>query len=216
MTSRRPIMLTVNGKPYTREVEPRQSLVDFLRDELGLTGTHVGCEQGVCGACTIRLNGTTVRSCLLFAVQANRADVLTVEGLAGLEPSLPAPSPQKGRGLSGGAGDGSAGDGGAGSPLPSEGRGAGGVRSPDILHPLQQAFWDHHGLQCGFCTPGMLLSALELLEQHLDPSETVIRDGIAGNLCMCTGYVNIVKAVQSAARVLRGEPPLPPGPEAND
>jgi hypothetical protein len=154
MTSRRPIMLTVNGKPYTREVEPRQSLVDFLRDELGLTGTHVGCEQGVCGACTIRLNGTTVRSCLLFAVQANRADVLTVEGLAGLEPSLPAPSPQTGRGLSGGAGDGSAGDGGAGSPLPSEGRGAGGLG-----HPPQQKRRPPHTRRPACRTRGTLVLA---------------------------------------------------------
>ena len=153
MAVRREVSVTVNGKAYTREVEPRLSLVDLRHDHLGLPGTHVGCEQGVCGACTIRLNGTTVRSCLLFAVQANGADVLTVEGLGGVG-----------------------------------------------LHPLQQAFWEHHGLQCGFCTPGMLLAALELLEQHPDPSEEVIRDGIAGNLCMCTGYVNIVKAVQSAAR----------------
>jgi aerobic-type carbon monoxide dehydrogenase small subunit (CoxS/CutS family) len=211
MGQRRLIAITVNGKPYTREVEPRQSLVDFLRDELGLTGTHVGCEQGVCGACTIRLSGSTVRSCLLFAVQANGADVLTVEGLAGLEPPAPPPDPHGGREPAGGAGPGV-----TGALHPSAGRGGGGGRSPDALHPLQQAFWEHHGLQCGFCTPGMLLSALELLEQHPDPSEMVIRDGIAGNLCMCTGYVNIVKAVQSAARVLRGEPPLPSGPDASD
>lgn len=169
MATRRAIALIVNGKPHTREVEPRQSLVDFLRDELGLTGTHVGCEHGVCGACTVLLDGQTVRGCLLFAVQADGAEVLTIEGLAG-------------------------------------GEGA--------LHPVQQAFWDHHGLQCGFCTPGMLLTAAELLRERPDPSEAEIREGLAGNLCMCTGYVNIVKAVRSAARVLRGESPLPTGPEA--
>ena len=189
MVMRRLVSLTVNGKLYTREAEPRLSLVDFLRDELGLPGTHVGCEQGVCGACTVRLNGATVRACLLFAVQANGAELLTVEGLAGL------PSP------------------------PGTRRGAPDIARPGgegSLHPLQEAFWTHHGLQCGFCTPGMLLSALELLEQNPRPSEEAIRDGVSGNLCMCTGYVNIVKAVQSAARVLRGEPPLPPGPEAGD
>jgi carbon-monoxide dehydrogenase small subunit len=171
MAARRPIALTVNGKLYSREVEPRLSLVDFLRDELSLPGTHVGCEHGVCGACTVRMNGATVRACLLFAVQANGAELLTVEGLAG-----------------------------------ADGR----------LHPLQEAFWTHHGLQCGFCTPGMLLSALEVLEEDPRPSAEAIRVGISGNLCMCTGYVNVVKAVQSAARVLRGEPALPPGPEAGD
>jgi carbon-monoxide dehydrogenase small subunit len=208
MAARRAVSLTVNGKPYTREVEPRLSLVDFLRDELGLPGTHVGCEQGVCGACTVRLNGATVRACLLFAVQANGADILTVEGLAGYGPPPPTPSPHGGAGASG-----------AGYPgvlPPSPSRGEGGAGGDRGLHPLQQAFWTHHGLQCGFCTPGMLLSALELLEQDPDPSEEAIRDGIGGNLCMCTGYVNIVKAVQSAARVLRGEPPLPPGPEAGE
>jgi aerobic-type carbon monoxide dehydrogenase small subunit (CoxS/CutS family) len=171
MAARRLITLTVNGKLYSREVEPRLSLVDFLRDELSLPGTHVGCEHGVCGACTVRMNGATVRACLLFAVQANGAELLTVEGLAGADGQL---------------------------------------------HPLQEAFWTHHGLQCGFCTPGMLLSALELLEEDPRPSAAAIRVGISGNLCMCTGYVNIVKAVQSAARVLRGEPALPPGPEAGD
>ena len=166
MAARRTITLNVNGKAYTREVEPRLSLVDFLRDDLGLPGTHVGCEHGVCGACTVHLNGETVRSCLLFAVQAHGAEVLTVEGLAGADGEL---------------------------------------------NPVQQAFWDHHGLQCGFCTPGMLLTAVEVLREHPDPTEAEIRDGIAGNLCMCTGYVNIVKAVRSAGRVLRGDEPLPPG-----
>jgi carbon-monoxide dehydrogenase small subunit len=159
--------VTINGRPRAREVEPRLSLVDFLRDECGLVGTHVGCEHGVCGACTVRLDGRIVRSCLLLAVQADGAEVLTVEGLA----------------------------------------------TPDgQLHPIQQAFWDHHGLQCGFCTPGMLITALELLEDNADPTEAEVRAGLAGNLCMCTGYVNIVRAVLSAASVLRGEPPLPAGP----
>ena len=165
------ITVTVNGQTHAHDVEPRLLLVHYLRDKLGLTGTHVGCEHGVCGACTVRMNGTTVRACLLFAVQANGAELLTVEGLAGADGQL---------------------------------------------HPLQVAFWTHHGLQCGFCTPGMLLSALELLEEDPRPSAAAIRVGISGNLCMCTGYVNIVKAVQWAARVLRGEPALPPGPEAGD
>ena len=166
--ARRSVTLTVNGRRYTREVEPRQNLVDFLREELGLVGTHIGCEHGVCGACTLRMDGHTIRSCLLFAVQADGADILTIEGLA---------------------------------------------ESPDDLHPIQQAFWDHHGLECGFCTPVMVLAAQELLQENPDPTEREIREGLSGNLCMCTGYVNIVKAVQSAARVLRGEPPLAPGPD---
>ncbi len=188
MAQRHSIALTVNGKAYTRDVEPRQNLVDFLRDDLALPGTHVGCEQGVCGACTVHLDGRTVRACLLFAVQADGAAILTVEGLAAVPVpvrSAPAAAPAE--------------------PAAGEGRPA--------LHPIQQAFWDHHGLQCGFCTPGMLLTALELLTERPDPTEAEIREGLAGNLCMCTGYVNVVKAVRSAARVLRGEPPLPPGPE---
>lgn len=164
----RAILITVNGKRYAREVEARSSLLDFIRHDLGLTGTHAGCEHGVCGSCTVRMNGENIRSCLLFAVQAHEAKILTIEGLAG----------------SGGQ-----------------------------LHPIQEAFWSHHGLQCGFCTPGMIISALALLEDNPDPSEHEIRIGLAGNLCMCTGYVNIVKAVRSAARVLRGEPPLPAGPD---
>jgi aerobic carbon-monoxide dehydrogenase small subunit len=167
MTTRRTLTLTVNGKEYIREVEPRLNLLDFLREDLGLVGTHVGCEHGVCGACTVLLNGQTVRACLLFAVQANGAAVTTVEGLA---------------------------------------------QDEGALHPVQQAFWDHHGLQCGFCTPGMLISAVELLKDNPDPTEAEIRVGLSGNLCMCTGYMNIVRAVQSAARVLRGEEPLPAGP----
>ncbi len=148
------ISFTVNGTPSTGTVEPRLSLVDFLRYELGLTGTHVGCEHGVCGACTVLVNGQTVRSCLLFAVQANGTEVTTIEGLA------------------------------------TEGG----------LHPLQQAFQEHHALQCGFCTPGMILAALELLRTNPSPTEEEIRVGLAGNLCMCTGYVNIVRAVDAAAR----------------
>jgi len=148
------ISFTVNGTPSTGTAEPRLSLVDFLRYELGLTGTHVGCEHGVCGACTVLVNGQTVRSCLLFAVQANGTEVTTIEGLA------------------------------------TEGG----------LHPLQQAFQEHHALQCGFCTPGMILAALELLRTNPSPTEEEIRVGLAGNLCMCTGYVNIVRAVDAAAR----------------
>ena len=148
------ISFTVNGTPSTGTVEPRLSLVDFLRYELRLTGTHVGCEHGVCGACTVLVNGQTVRSCLLFAVQANGTEVTTIEGLA------------------------------------TEGG----------LHPLQQAFQEHHALQCGFCTPGMILAALELLRTNPSPTEEEIRVGLAGNLCMCTGYVNIVRAVDAAAR----------------
>ncbi|HYY90221.1 MAG TPA: (2Fe-2S)-binding protein [Chloroflexota bacterium] len=149
-----PVSLTVNGRRYTAQVEPRRSLVDFLRQDLGLTGTHIGCEHGVCGACTVLLNGRTVRACLLFAVQVDGEEVFTVEGLAS---------------------------------------------SVNQLHPLQQAFHEHHALQCGFCTPGMLLTALELLRDNPHPSEAEVRRGLAGNLCMCTGYVNIVRAVLSAA-----------------
>jgi carbon-monoxide dehydrogenase small subunit len=164
----RAIALTVNGRRYARQVDVRTTLLDFIRHELGLTGTHGGCEHGVCGACTVRLDGAAVRSCLLFAVQADGGGVVTIEGVAG----------------PGGA-----------------------------LHPVQEAFWSHHGLQCGFCTPGMIMSSLELLQDNADPSDEEIRVGLAGNLCMCTGYVNIVKAVRSAARVLRGEAPLPAGPD---
>lgn len=154
MVERISITLTLNGKNQMAEVEPRLSLVDFLRHQVGLTGTHVGCEHGVCGACTVLFNGQTVRSCLLFAVQANGMDVKTVESLA----------------------------------------------TEDGLHPLQQAFRDHHAVQCGFCTPGMLLAAMELLQRNPSPTEEEIRVGLSGNLCMCTGYVNIVRAVQAAAQ----------------
>ena len=148
------VRLTVNGRAYERACEPRKSLVDFIREDLGLTGTHVGCEHGVCGACTIVVNGRTVRSCLAFAVQADGADILTIEGLA-----------------------------------PKEGG----------LHPLQRAFKECHALQCGFCTPGMILASAELLEDNPHPTEQEVREGLSGQLCMCTGYVNIVKAVLRAA-----------------
>jgi len=146
----------INGKAYSGMVEPRTLLVHFLRDELNLTGTHIGCDTGHCGACTIMMNGKTVKSCMVLAVQANRAELMTVEGLA-------------------------------------EG---------EKLHPLQEAFWENHGLQCGYCTPGMLMSSLFLLQRNPDPSEHDIRRAIEGNLCRCTGYVNIVKSVKAAAKMM--------------
>jgi aerobic carbon-monoxide dehydrogenase small subunit len=147
------ITMKVNGVSETRDVEPRVLLVHFLRDVLGLTGTHVGCDTSQCGACTVLLDGAAVKSCSLFAVQAEGRSVTTIEGLA-----------------------------------------AGGK-----LHPVQQAFWDQHGLQCGFCTPGMIVSTCDLLARNPHPSEAEIRAGLEGNLCRCTGYNNIVKAVQQAA-----------------
>lgn len=158
MARRMRLKLTVNGTPYEREVDVRRTLADFLRDDLGLTGTHLGCEHGVCGACTVLVNGQSVRSCLLFAVQADGADILTVEGLA-----------------------------------PAEGG----------LHPLQEAFWEHHGLQCGYCTPGFLLAALEFLRQNPSPTEQDVRKALSGNLCRCTGYQNIVEAVLAAAAAMK-------------
>lgn len=146
------IKVKVNGMEYEREIEARRFLIDFIRDDLGLTGTHLGCDLGQCGACTVIINGITVRSCLMFAVQADGAEILTVEGLA-----------QDGK-----------------------------------LHPLQEAFWANHALQCGYCTPGMLLAAYDLLGKNPDPTEDDIRAGISGNLCRCTGYVNIVKAIRAA------------------
>jgi carbon-monoxide dehydrogenase small subunit len=148
------ISVTVNGRACDREVEPRLLLSDFLRHELGLTGTHVGCEHGVCGACTVLFDGEPVRSCIMLAVQADSHAVTTVEGL---------------------------------SP------------GPDQLHPLQQAFWESHGLQCGFCTPGFLMTLIPFLEENPDPSEEQIRHAISGNLCRCTGYQHIVDAVKLAA-----------------
>ena len=156
--SRVGVSVQVNGTRYEREVEPRQLLVHFLRDELGLTGTHVGCDTSNCGACTVHLNGEAVKSCTVLAVQADGAEVTTIEGM------------------------GSEGD----------------------LHPLQEAFWEHHGLQCGYCTPGMIMAAADLLERNPNPSEQDVREGLAGNLCRCTGYHNIVKAVLSAAKAREG------------
>ena len=159
MAERRRIALRVNGRELVGEAEPRMTLADFLRDELGLTGTHLGCEHGVCGACTILLDGRSVRSCLLLAVQAEGHELTTVEGLE---------------------------------------------REDGSLHPVQEAFSEAHGLQCGFCTPGFLLSVVELLGRHPDPDEAVIRTWLSGNLCRCTGYQNIVEAVKLAAARLRG------------
>lgn len=150
----REITFTVNGDQITRRVDHRRLLVDFLRHDLGLTGTHIGCEHGVCGACTVLLDGETVRSCIMFAVQADGHEIETVESLA---------------------------DG------------------PDRLHPIQQAFWDNHGLQCGFCTPGMLLATKELLMENPSPTDQEVRVALAGNICRCTGYVQIVESVQAAA-----------------
>jgi aerobic-type carbon monoxide dehydrogenase small subunit (CoxS/CutS family) len=155
--NRRRIRLKINGRDYSGEVEPRKLLVDFLRDDLGLSGTHVGCEHGVCGACTILWNGEPVRSCLLFAVQTNGAELKTVEGVA---------------------------------PSATE------------LHPLQEKFWELHGLQCGFCTPGILLTAEALLKEIPNPSEEEIREWLSGNLCRCTGYQNIIIAIQEAAKAI--------------
>ena len=151
----RPLTLRVNGTEHRGQAEPRKLLVDFLREDLGLTGSHVGCEHGICGACTILINGEAARSCLMLAVQADGAELMTVEGLA-----------QDGK-----------------------------------LHPLQEAFWEHHGLQCGFCTPGMLMTAYDLLHLNATPSEEEIRASAV--LCRCTGYQGIVEAVQAAAEKLR-------------
>jgi aerobic carbon-monoxide dehydrogenase small subunit len=158
MSEPRKIRIKVNGVTREGWAEPRRLLVDFLREDLSLTGTHIGCEHGVCGACTILFNGEAARSCLMLAVQANEGEVMTVEGLA--------------------------------SP---EGK----------LHPLQEAFWDHHALQCGFCTPGMLMATLDLLRTNQSPREEEIRTGLAAVVCRCTGYQGIVEAVQDAAKRMR-------------
>jgi len=159
MPATRRIALTVNGTRYEREVEVRWHLADFLRHELGLTGTHLGCEHGVCGACTVIVNGVPARSCLMFAVQAAGAEIRTVEGLA----------------------------------------------KPDgTLHPLQQAFMTHHGLQCGFCTPGMLMTLVSYLEETPEVDERSVREAISGNICRCTGYQGIVDAALDAAKTMRG------------
>ena len=149
--------MRLNGVAYERYVEPRRLLSDFIRHDIGLTGTHVGCEHGVCGACTVIVDGQLVKSCLMLALQARGADVLTVEGLA----------------------------------------------TDAGLHPIQQAFHEHHALQCGFCTPGMLLAALSLLEENPNPTDKEIKVGMDGNICRCTGYYNIVKAIRAAASAMR-------------
>jgi carbon-monoxide dehydrogenase small subunit len=150
---RQKISVTVNGVKYEREVNVRTLLVDFLRRELGLTGTHVGCEQGVCGACTVLIDGQATRSCLTLAVQADGLSVTTIEGIG----------------------------------------------SPEQLHPIQQAFWENHGLQCGFCTPGFVISAYAFLSENPNPTDEEIREALSGNLCRCTGYQGIIKSVKAAA-----------------
>ncbi len=152
------VTLTINGQSYTRNVEPRMLLSDFLRHELGLMGTHVGCEHGVCGACTILVDGESARSCLMFAVQADGLSITTVEGLA---------------------------------------------KDKDNLHPLQQSFWEAHGLQCGYCTPGILMSMIPFLKQNPNPTEDEIRHALSGNLCRCTGYQHIVDAVKLASEKMK-------------
>ena len=153
---RRRVAVTINGTRHEDEVEPRLLLVQYIRDLVGLTGTHVGCDTSNCGACTVELDGHSVKSCTVFAVQADGAQVTTIEGLA----------------------------------------------QGSTLHPLQQAFWDEHGLQCGFCTPGMIMAAKQILARNPNPTEQEIRVGLEGNLCRCTGYHNIVKSIQAAARVM--------------
>jgi carbon-monoxide dehydrogenase small subunit len=149
-----PVRLVVNGQTHELEVEPRLLLVHALRDELGLTGTHVGCDTSNCGACTVHLDGQAVKSCTVLAVQADGVDVTTIEGIG----------------------------------------------SPDKLHPVQEAFWEHHGLQCGYCTPGMIMAGADLLRRNPDPTEDEVRRALEGNLCRCTGYHNIVKAILDAAK----------------
>jgi carbon-monoxide dehydrogenase small subunit len=153
MAGRVPITVTVNGQVHAGEVEPRKLLVHFLRDTLGLTGTHVGCDTSNCGACTVHLNGDAVKSCTVLAVQADGSEVTTIEGMG----------------------------------------------SESDLHPMQEAFWEHHGLQCGYCTPGMIMAGADLIAKNPSPTEAEVREALAGNLCRCTGYHNIVKAVLSAA-----------------
>jgi carbon-monoxide dehydrogenase small subunit len=153
------VTIRVNGDEHALNIEPRLLLVQALRERLALTGTHVGCDTSSCGACTVLLDGESVKSCTMFAVQADGRSVTTIEGIG----------------------------------------------SREDLHPMQEAFWTQHGLQCGFCTPGMIMSALDLIARHPDPSEEQIRCGIEGNICRCTGYENIVKAVTVAAAAVRGE-----------
>ena len=153
------IKMTVNGKPVSAQVEPRVLLVDFLRDTLRLTGTHIGCDTAQCGACTIHMNGSSVKCCNMLAVQADGTDIVTIEGIA---------------------------------------------RSDGSMHPMQAAFRDHHGLQCGYCTPGMVMSAIDLIKRHPHPSEAQVRAELDGNLCRCTGYHGIVKAVLAGAATMKG------------
>lgn len=169
MTEIRTINLTVNGVAHEAAVEVRKTLVDFLREDLDLVGTHVGCEHGVCGACTILLDGVGVRSCLMLAVQAGGAQITTIEGIA---------------------------------------------PAPDRLHPIQEAFWEEHGLQCGFCTPGFVISTYELLRRNPDPTIEEIKDQLGGHLCRCTGYQAILESVLLAARKMSGEAAAQP-PAAN-
>jgi aerobic carbon-monoxide dehydrogenase small subunit len=157
MSAKMTVTLAVNGRTFSADCEPRRTLADFLRQDLGFAGVHLGCEHGVCGACTVIVDGSTARSCCMLAVQADGAEIATVEGL-----------------------------------------GADGTMSP-----LQEAFWNHHGLQCGFCTPGILAAATELLAQNPNPTAEEVREGIAGNLCRCTGYQFIVDSIMDAARQLR-------------
>ncbi|CAN5425607.1 MAG: (2Fe-2S)-binding protein [Acidimicrobiia bacterium] len=157
------VSMSVNGRAVTGDVEPRTLLVHFLRETLGLTGTHVGCDTGYCGACTVHVNGVSTKACTMLTVQADGTEVTTIEGLA----------------------------------------------SNGELHPVQEGFWERHGLQCGFCTPGMIMQSVYLLAQDDNPDEDTIRHGLDGNLCRCTGYHNIVKAVQYAGARMRGEEPAP-------
>jgi aerobic carbon-monoxide dehydrogenase small subunit len=156
---KRPVVVTVNGERHEDEVEPRLLLAHYLRETLGLTGTHIGCDTSQCGACTVMVDGRAIKSCTMFAVQADGSDVVTVEGLA------------------------------------EDGK----------LHPVQVGFWEEHGLQCGFCTPGMIMASHQLLKDNPNPSEEEIRRGIEGNLCRCTGYQHIVNAIQHAARAMQGQ-----------
>jgi len=159
------VKIRINGKPYEKDIDPRLLLTHFIRDLAGLTGTHIGCETSICGACTVLANGLAVKSCTMFAVQADGVDVVTIEGMA------------------------------------RDGQ----------LHPLQESFWEEHGLQCGYCTPGMIMCAHQLLARNTAPTDTEIRDALGGNLCRCTGYQNIVAAVRSAAGKLKREPKIAAG-----
>ena len=154
------LSLTVNGKPVTAEIEPRTLLVQFLREQLNLTGTHVGCDTSQCGACTVLIDGRSAKACTIFAVQAEGSEIVTIEGLA----------------------------------------------NDGELHPLQNGFWEEHGLQCGYCTPGMIMAGVNLLNENPNPSEKEIREGLSGNFCRCTGYHNIVKAVLAGAEAMRSQP----------